>query len=79
MALYSPRAHIASLWREAFALSFKVGLAKGFSRSDSDFNKKEQYEIARSKKYKLINALLDYYFDPEKDKKYVQENRVTKV
>lgn len=32
-------------------------------------------EIKIDKRKKLINVLLDYYFDPEEDEEFIQENR----
>jgi len=37
----------------------------------------EPYKIQRNKVGKVINSLLDYHFDQEEDKQYIEENRYT--
>ncbi|MEK7652274.1 MAG: hypothetical protein AAB351_03720 [Patescibacteria group bacterium] len=78
MIFYSPKAHINSLWKEIFKLSFKIGSLKGVWYPYGDTLRKDRYEIEREKKRKIINALLDYYFDDEKDKEYIEENKAKK-
>ena len=36
---------------------------------------KEPFEKAMAKREKMINALLDYYFDPVEDREYIKEKR----
>ena len=73
---YSPRARIKKLWEEVFSIASKI----------HDINKKypegslfviRAYEKEREKRDTMINTLLDYYFDPEEDREYVEENRAT--
>ena len=69
---YSPKARIKRLWEEVFKISFRIGeqTKKGESPIPEDVN-------AVNKKKRLINALLDYYFNPEneEDKEYIEQNK----
>lgn len=71
---YSPKARVRRLWKEVFTISHEIGK---YNSKDSveDSSVKEPYEKTMRKKEKMINALLDYYFDPEEDREYIKENR----
>jgi len=71
---YSPKARIKRLWKEIFTIAHKIGK---YNSEDSvaDSVVKEPYERVIQKKKKMISSLLDYYFNPEEDQEYIEENR----
>ena len=73
----SPKAQVKRLWKEILEISFKMGkLKKEFPSIPSSII--YEYEKVIHKKEKMINALLDYYFDPEDDQDYIEDNRPEK-
>jgi hypothetical protein len=70
--LYSPKARIRIILRQINRMPLKVAKAK---RKMPDEAKRfdEAQEIALNKRHKMLDALLSYYFDPEKDKEYIDE------
>lgn len=60
---YSPKARIKKLYRE-------ISKLKLLSPSDSLIVLTEA-----NKKGKMINALIDYYFDPVEDKEYIENKK----
>ena len=72
--LYSPKARIRRLWNEIFVISHETGKHSS-EDSVADSLIKESFEKAIQKKEKMINSLLDYYFDPEEDRGYIEENK----
>lgn len=72
--LYSPKAQIKRLWKEIYKISFQIGKSKKIFENDYDPFAAECKKII-DKKEKMINALLEYYFDPENDTEYIQENK----
>ncbi|KKS91487.1 MAG: hypothetical protein UV65_C0005G0019 [Parcubacteria group bacterium GW2011_GWF2_43_11] len=71
---YSPKARIERLWKEIFRITFRKKEQEKISR-DICNPLVEEYEKMIRKRYKMINSLLDYYFDPEEDQEYIEENR----
>lgn len=71
---YSPKARVKRLWKEIYIISYKINK---WRTTDSVLNSLtlEPYENAIRRKKKMVNALLDYYFDPEEDREYLEENR----
>jgi len=80
---YSPKARINRLWEEVFKISYKIGEQKrkqeysNFVRVGWGPFSMVADESVIEKKEKMINALLDYYFNPnnEEDKEYIEQNR----
>lgn len=75
---YSPRAEIKRLLRQMYKIPIKCAKARISSKDNENF----YYNTAKTaltKRNKIINDLLsvDYYFDPEKDKKYIEEKKST--
>lgn len=73
---YTPKSRIRRLWNEIFKIE-KLK-AENIKKSGDPvlFNFiLSHYELPIEKKKKMINALLDYYFDPEVDAEYIEENR----
>lgn len=73
---YSPRAVIKRLLRQMYKIPIKLVRAKRATNDIENF----YYNVAKkalNSRYKIINDLLgiDYYFDLEKDKEYIQEKR----
>ena len=69
---YSPRAQVRRLSKQMFNIPIKLARAK------KKFDDKDNYFYDACKKalesrYKIIIALLDFYFDPEEDKEYIEE------
>lgn len=71
---YSPKARVRQLWKEVFKLAQKVGEQKK-RFPDIPNPLADAYEKIIYKKKQMINALLEYHFDPEEDQEYIQENR----
>ena len=71
---YSPKAQIKRLWKEVFVLTHRMSK---YNSDDSfvDSIAKDPYEKVIHKKKQMINALLNYHFDPEEDQEYIKENR----
>lgn len=77
--LYSAKAQIKRYWKEIFEIT--VIIAK-IRNAGKDLEGNEVYPIDLSEfeyqiknRKKIINALLDCYFDLEEDQEYVEENR----
>ena len=71
--LYSPKAYIRRLWKEVFVI---LRRSNDHMKNYNDNGFLEGvYEKELQKRYKIINALLDYYFDPEEDSEYIEDNR----
>ncbi len=72
---YSREAQVRRILKSMYNLPIK------FSRFKRDYGKESynEFNIACIEqlegRYKFINALLDYRFDPEVDKGYIQENK----
>lgn len=73
---YSPRAEIKRLLREMYKIPIKFAKAKRKTNNTDDYYYNSCKRIL-SAKCKIINDLLNinYYFDPEKDKDYIQEKK----
>ena len=74
---YSPKSHIKQLWKEILELTKSK---KGFDdKNDAGYRLiSSRFDKPIANRKNLINALLDYYFDPEKnekDEEYIRENR----
>lgn len=71
---YSPKAQIKRLWKEVFIIEHEISK---YNSEDSvaDSFIKAPYENAIRRKKKMINALLNYCFNPEEDREYLEENR----
>lgn len=71
---YSPKAHIRRLWKEIFVIEHEISK---YNSNDSvvDSLIKDPYEKALHRKERMINALLDYHFDPEEDQEFIEYNR----
>lgn len=71
---YSPKAQIKRILKQMYKLPIK------FSRMKRKYDQPEIkinsacIEQLKSRN-KFINALLDYYFEPEEEKEYIQEKR----
>lgn len=73
---YSPRALIKRLWKKELKLASELGkMRKGVEMPEVIEGINSVYLPHMEKNGKMINALLDYYFDPEEDEEYIQENR----
>lgn len=70
--LFSPQARIRILWKEIFKIDTKIGEMKNNGGYNPMIGLCEDIIL---KKKKMINALLDYYFNPEEDEEYIKENR----
>lgn len=72
--LYSPEARIKKLWNEIFEMT---NIINGYEREDNvaTFIITDPYKNQIVKKKKMINALLDYYFDSKEDEEYIVGNR----
>lgn len=69
---YSPKAQIRILLRQMFNIPIKL------ARIKSKFGDENNYLYDNCKKaldirYKVIVALIDYYFDPEEDTEYIKD------
>jgi len=74
VGLYSPRARIRRLWKQIYRIPIKMERAKkDFPDRADHFS--ERCQKALRIRYNMINALLDYHFDPEEDKEYIKENK----
>ncbi len=71
--LYSPKARIRIIWRQIYRIPIKIARAKRAMPDKADYFDKI-CEKSLSLRYKMINALLDYHFDPEEDEEYIQKN-----
>jgi len=71
---YSPKARIERLWEEVLKIAFKKKEQEKITGDVHDLLAGEYEKIIR-KKHKMINALLDYYFNPKEDGEYIEENR----
>lgn len=73
---YSPKAVIKRLLRQMYKIPIKFARAKRETNDTEDFYY-NSCKKALNIRYKVINDLLNinYYFDQEKDKEYIQENR----
>jgi hypothetical protein len=71
---YSPRARVKKLWKGISRLSREVG-EQNKRFPDVPNPMVDVYEKIIYKKKRMINALLDYHFDPEEDQEYIEENR----
>ena len=71
---YSPKARVRSLWAEIFKLAYKVAEQKK-QFTDIPDPLADAYEKIINKKKLMINALLEYYFDPEENQEYIEENK----
>jgi len=70
--LYSPRAEIRTLLRQMFNIPIKLSKAKRKIGDEDNYfynTCKKALEI----RYKMIITLLDFYFNPEEDKEYIEE------
>lgn len=77
--LYSPKAQIKRYWKEIFEITATIAKIRNAGK-DAEGN--EVYPIDLSgleqqveKKKRIINALLEHYFDSEEDQEYIEENR----
>ncbi|MCU0680139.1 MAG: hypothetical protein MUF50_02425 [Planctomycetes bacterium] len=73
----SPRARVEKLWKEIFSIAQIMDKEKNNSAKSFLYI---SYQYGINEKYKMINALLDYYFNPknEDDRSYIQENKPPK-
>lgn len=71
--IYSPKAQIKQQWK---AIQ-RLGGAKIDFKEDSvaSYIVNSPYDEAILKRKKVINSLLDIYFDPGKDEDYIKQNR----
>jgi hypothetical protein len=71
---YSPKARIRTLHRQIRHISIKIARMK---REMPDEAKRfdEMLEKSIIIRYNMINALLEYNFDPEEDEWYISKNR----
>lgn len=77
--VFTPKNLIKGLWKELNSLQSK---ARNLSREDPandtiGYGNHLNAEI--DKRARLINALLDYFFDPEEDEQYISDNRPDSV
>lgn len=72
--LYSPKARIRILQREIYRLPIKTARLKR-SRPDLADHLIKNCKNRISMKHKMTNVLLDYYFDTEEDKEYIEKIR----
>ena len=71
---FAPRARVKRLWDEAFKLAYELGEVR--KKIPSEARPFEvSYNKAITKRHALINAILDYYFDPDEDGEYINQNR----
>ncbi len=71
---YSPRARVRILLRQMFNIPIKL------ARERRKLDYKENYlqsicEEALQLRYKLLMSLLNFYFDAENDKEYIEEKK----
>jgi hypothetical protein len=71
---YSPKARIRIIWRQIYRIPIKMARAKR-QMPDEARHFDEMSKQALDIRYRVINALLEYHFDPEEDKEYIQENK----
>lgn len=69
----SPKARIRRLWKEIYNLPIKLGRMKQQTPERAAYLKKICLERIEQR-YKMIEALLDYNFDPEEHKEYIAKN-----
>lgn len=73
---YSPKALIGRLWKKELNLASELGkMRKGVEMPEVIEGINSAYLPHMEKIGKMINALLDYYFDMEEDEEYIKENR----
>lgn len=72
---FSPKAMIEKLWKEVFKFSHEIGKLKKLNEEVGWRINIGAWQKQIDKREKLINALLEYYFDPEEDEEYISENR----
>lgn len=73
---YSPKAMVKTLWNEIFELTNVIKKIKDGSKDSflaDTANAPFEKQIERRKI--VIKALLGYYFDPEEDEEYIEDNR----
>ena len=73
MLFYSPKAHIKELWEEIFEMTRVITKFK--DSGDSVLTFCTGYENKIEKNKKLINALLEHYFDLEEDEEFIHDNK----
>ncbi|MBU0707573.1 hypothetical protein KKG41_04340 [Patescibacteria group bacterium] len=71
---YSPKARIGIINRQIYRLPIKTARAKR-DRPDAAKELDEMCNKALNIRYKMISALLDYHFDPDEDKEYIEKVR----
>ena len=72
---YSPKAQIKKLQKEIIQLIAKKEPLKDTPKWVSEDTYESFYKEAISCRKKLIDALLEYYFDPVADEEYIRENK----
>lgn len=71
--LYSPKARIRIIWRQIYRIPIKTARLKMELPEKAGYFD-EVCEKALNIRYKMIIALLSYYFDPQEYKEYILEN-----
>lgn len=71
---YSPRAQIRRLLKQMFNIPIKLARAKR-DLGDEDNYLRNTCKKALEARYKIIIALLDFYFHPEEDREYIEEKK----
>ena len=74
---YTPKAQIKRLWKRIHRIT--ASLPKSYFDTDSSIPSYvySPWLEKRNQIGKVINSLLDYYFDKEEDKEYIKNNRYT--
>ncbi|OGL65540.1 hypothetical protein A3B21_01590 [Candidatus Uhrbacteria bacterium RIFCSPLOWO2_01_FULL_47_24] len=73
---YSPKGRIRQLRRAIYRIPIKIARLKR-KMPDEAKHFDEMCEKALNARYKMINALLDFHFDPDEDREYIKEIRLT--
>ncbi len=69
---YSPRAQIERLLKEMYNIPIKLVRRKRQMQDNSN-RFEDMCRDALNRRYKMLEALLNYYFDPEENKEYIQK------
>ena len=71
--LYTPKNQVKRLWKRILSLTKKLrDLTESYPKDREYFADIYNEEINRAKK--LIKAILDYYFDPEGDREFIEKH-----
>ncbi|GEM_PF-4619708 len=74
VTFYSPKARIRIIKRQIYRIPIKIARAKR-ERPDATKQLDDMLNKALDIRYRMIIALLEYHFDPEEDKDYIEKIR----